>query len=206
MIEYINCAPPADAGRARRALRPSRLPGMAPDVRFPMPASLPPPRRPRRHPLLAPLRLAFRGVCALVILLDDLVRPLYAPLVRRIAALRLVRLFEAWVGGLSPYWVLVLIGVPYVVVEPLKFLALLQIADGRVKTGTFVFLLANLVSFVLIERIFSAGRARLMTLRPMAWLIETVASVRRSLSAYLRIDALRARVRVLWRWARLRLR
>lgn len=171
-----------------------------------MPEIAPPTRRPARNPVVAALRLAFRLVCGVVILLDELVRPLYRPLLRRIAALRLMQMFEAWVGRRSPYAVLVLIGAPYVIVEPLKFLALIRIADGHVKTGTLAFLFAHLVSFVLIERVFSAGRAQLMTLRPMAWLIVTAGAVRASIVGWLRLAELKARLRVLMRWARLRLR
>lgn len=171
-----------------------------------MPPVASPPRRAARNPWLRSLGLAFRLVCAVLILLDELVRPLYRPLVERIVALRWVQAFEGWVGRLPPYVVLVLIAVPYVVVEPLKFLALLGIANGHAKVGTFAFLLANLVSFLVIERIFSAGRAQLMTLRPVAFLIDTVSAVRRAVVAALRLDALKRRVRALWRWLRLRSR
>lgn len=166
----------------------------------------PSPRRRPSNPLFAALRLAFRLVCGAVILLDELVRPLYQPLLQRLAALKLMQAFEAWVSGLSPYVVLVLIGVPYLVVEPLKFLALIGVAHGHVKTGTIAFLLAHLVSFVLIERVFTAGKAQLMTLRPMAWLIATAEQVRASVVSWLRLAELRARLRVLARWARMHLR
>ncbi|MFG1201694.1 hypothetical protein V5F29_04795 [Xanthobacter aminoxidans] len=169
-------------------------------------SSVPPrPSRPR-NPLRVALRFAFRVVVGIVILLDELVRPLYRPLLDWLAALKLVQRFEAWVGGLPAYAVLVLIAVPYGVVEPLKFLALIHIANGHVRTGTFLFLLAHLVSFVLIERIFTAGKAQLMTVRWMAYVIETAASVHRSVSEWLRLAELKRRARALWRWARLRLR
>ncbi|MFG1330952.1 hypothetical protein V5F41_06815 [Xanthobacter autotrophicus] len=164
---------------------------------------VPPPRRASRNPLPAALRTAFRIVCGAVILLDELVRPLYRPLIRRIAELRLMRAFEGWIARRSPYLVLVLIGVPYIVVEPLKFLALIGIANGHAKVGAVAFLLANLVSFVLIERIFTAGKAQLMTLRPMAWLITTAGAVRASVVSWLHLAELKARLRVLARWARL---
>lgn len=163
-------------------------------------------RRPARNPLITVLRLAFRLVCAVVIVLDELVRPLYRPLLDRLAALKLVQAFERWVGGLPAYAVLVLIAVPYGVVEPLKFLALLHIANGHVRMGTFLFLLAHLVSFVLIERVFTAGKAKLMTVRWMAYVIETAASVHRAVAEWLNLSALKLRARALWRWARLRLR
>ncbi|MEP9348393.1 hypothetical protein [Xanthobacter sp. KR7-225] len=171
-----------------------------------MPALPSPPRRAARSPILAALVFLIRVVCGAAIVLDELVRPLYRPLVRWIAALGLMRALERWVSGLSPYLVLLLIGVPYAVVEPLKFLALLKIADGHVKTGGAAFLLAHLVSFVLIERIFTAGRAQLMTLRPVAWLVNTAASVRDAITDFIRLDRIKARLRALARWARMKLR
>lgn len=168
-------------------------------------AASPVPPRPR-NPFLVALRLAFRLLVTAIILLDELVRPLYRPLLDRLAALKLMQAFEHWVGSLPAYAVLVLIAVPYGVVEPVKFLALIHMANGHVRTGTLLFLLAHLVSFVLIERIFTAGKAQLMTVLWMAYVIETAASVHRSVADWLKLDALKRRARALWRWARLRLR
>lgn len=165
-----------------------------------------PVRRRARNPLFAVLRLAFRILVGIIIIVDEIVRPLYEPLVRRIAALALVRRFEHWVAGLPPLAVLVLIGVPYAVVEPVKFLAMLHIANGHVKTGTVVLLLAHLVSFVVIERVYSAGRAQLMRLPAAAWVITTTGAVRDRLYAWLRVAEMKARARVIWRWLRLHLR
>lgn len=166
----------------------------------------PPSRRRAPNAPMAAVLLAFRVVCGIVILLDELVRPLYRPLLRWLAALELMQALERRVGGLSPYLILVLIAVPYAIVEPLKFLALLRIADGHVRTGTVLFLLAHLVSFVLIERIFSAGRAKLMTLPWTAWVIETGSAVRLSIVSWLRLAELKRKARAIWRWLRLRLR
>lgn len=164
------------------------------------------PRRRPRNPVVAVLRLIFRLVVGAVILLDELVRPLYRPLLDQLAALKLMQTFERWVGSLPAYAVVVLIAVPYGVVEPVKFLALLHIANGHARSGTALFLLAHLVSFVLIERIFIAGKAKLMTVWWMAYVIETAASVHRSVVEWLKLAELKRRARALWRWARLRLR
>lgn len=164
------------------------------------------PRRRARNPVLAALRLAFRLVCGIIILLDELVRPLYRPLLDRLAALKLMQAFERWVGSLPPYAILVLIAVPYGVVEPVKFLALIHMANGHVRTGTALFLFAHLVSFVLIERIFTAGKAQLMTVRWMAWGIETAASVHRSVVEWLKLAELKRKARAIWRWVRMRVR
>lgn len=148
----------------------------------------------------------FRLLAALVILLDEAVRPLYRPLLRRLAALGLMRRFERWVGARGQLTVLALLIIPYAVVEPLKFIALLWIADGAVRTGTATFILAHLVSFVLIERIFTAGKRQLMSISWMAWIITTAQQVRDSLVARLGLDRLKHRLRALLRRARAGLR
>ncbi|MFD2032684.1 hypothetical protein ACFSKM_25050 [Ancylobacter dichloromethanicus] len=105
----------------------------------PSPAAAPAPERPRqtsaRHtfrqrPLRASLGFLFRLVCALLILLDELARPVYRPLVARIAALRVVHAFERWVAARSVWTILALLVIPYATVEPLKFVGLIWIAGG----------------------------------------------------------------------------
>ncbi|MFG1393090.1 hypothetical protein [Xanthobacter agilis] len=162
--------------------------------------------RRRRNPVLAAARLLFRILLGILIVADELVRPLYEPLVRWIEALALVQKFERWVAGLPALAILALIGVPYAVVEPVKFLAMLHIANGHVRTGTFVLVLAYLVSFVLIERVYTAGRPQLMTLPAVAWVIVTSGTVRDRIYAWLRLPELKARARVIWRWVRFHLR
>ncbi|MFG1477662.1 hypothetical protein V5F53_03250 [Xanthobacter sp. V4C-4] len=182
------------------------MPAAPPAPSAEMPERPSAPRAKRRNPLVTALRAVFRVVLAILIIVDELVRPLYTPLQRWIAALALVQRFERWVASLPPLAILALIGVPYAVVEPVKFVALLRIADGHVKMGSLVLLLAYLVSFVLIERVYTAGRPQLMTLPAAAWVIRLSAAVREKLSIWLRLPELRARARVMWRWLRLHLR
>lgn len=163
------------------------------------------PRR-RRNPVVAALRALFRVALGVLIIIDELVRPLYEPLQQWLEALALVRKFERWVAGLPPLAILTLIGVPYAVVEPVKFVAMLRIADGHVMMGSLVLLLAYLVSFVLIERVYTAGRDQLMRLPAAAWVINMSVAVRGRLSRWLRLPELKARARVMWRWLRLHLR
>ncbi|MCS0504639.1 hypothetical protein [Ancylobacter mangrovi] len=150
-----------------------------------------PPARARRWPLRAGLLFLLRLLLAIIILADELFRPFYRPLIDRLAALRLMRAFERWVGARSPFTILVLLAIPYLTVEPFKFIALIWIADGAVRTGTLALVLAYLISFVVVERIFTAGRPKLMTIAWMAWLIETATAVQRQLFAWLRIDLIK---------------
>ncbi|MDQ0512205.1 hypothetical protein [Ancylobacter amanitiformis] len=165
----------------------------------------PPPARRRSLPLAA-LSLLFRLIATLVILLDELVRPIYRPLIRRLAALALMQAFERWIAARGPLAVLALLLVPYATVEPLKFVALLWIAKGAVRTGTTMFVLAHLVSFVLIERIFTAGKPKLMTIAWMASIITSASTIRDRIVAWLRLDTLKRRARALLRRVRANLR
>ncbi|MBB3771709.1 hypothetical protein FHS55_002318 [Angulomicrobium tetraedrale] len=165
----------------------------------------PPPAR-RRSLLLAALSCVFRLVATLVILLDELVRPIYRPLIRRLAALALMQAFERWIAARGPLTVLALLLVPYATVEPLKFVALLWIAKGTVRSGTVLLILAHLVSFVLIERIFTAGKPKLMTIGWMAWIITSASAIRDRIVARLRLDTLKRRARALFRRLRASLR
>lgn len=173
--------------------------GMSDSDRAPDPFPAPPPGPRRRYPLLRALGTTlgwiFRLVAALVIILDELVRPIYRPLIARLAALGIMQTFERWVGKLPALAVLILLLVPYAIVEPLKFLGLVWAADGWPKRGTALFLIAHLVSFVLIERVFTAGRPQLMTIPWMAWVIDTASAMRRRIVAALRLEAVKRWIR-----------
>lgn len=187
------------------APRGADMEGMVPPVPPAAPSS-PPPRRSARDsaarrtpPLLRALGILFRLLCTPLILLDELVRPLYRPLIARLAALRIMHTFEHWIAARSVTTILVLLVIAYVTIEPLKLVALVWIADGWPKAGSVLFLLAYLISFVIIERIYSAGRSKLMTVPWMAWVIVTLTTLRDRVVAALRLDrlktALRRRVR-----------
>lgn len=175
------------------------------------PPSLPPSRRAhasagRRVPLhWRVFGFLFRLLCTPLILLDELVRPLYRPLLARLAALRIMHAFERWIAARSVTTILVLLIVPYVTIEPLKIIALVWIADGWAKAGTVLFALAYLVSFVIIERIYSAGRAKLMTVAWMAWVIVTLTALRDRVVVALRLDRLKQALRRSLRGVRRRL-
>ncbi|MFK8253875.1 hypothetical protein [Ancylobacter terrae] len=143
--------------------------------------------------LLAVLRIPFEAAIAVIVILDEAMRPLYRPLLRAIARLKLMALFEAWVAARPRAVILVLLGAPFIIIEPMKILGLVLIGQGAFRTGALVFGLAHLASFVLVERIYRAGEAKLMSYRWFATVMGFVAKVR---------DAVLDRVRAsaAWRW------
>jgi hypothetical protein len=108
--------------------------------------------------------------------LDALVEPIFRPLLRWLAKLRFVVRFEAFVAGLPPYGALAALAVPFALAEPAKLYALILFATGHPIVGLVIFVLAYFVSFVVVERVYSAGREKLRTIgwfaRTMDWLFD----------------------------------
>jgi hypothetical protein len=133
----------------------------------------PRPMTPRRLAML-PLQI----LVALFVVLDELVRPLYRPLVRRFKALRIVEIGEALVARQPRFVILVLLVVPLGIAEPLKLLSLLLIGSGKPVRGIILLAFAHLLSFLLIERIYEAGKPKLMTIGWFARLIGFIDRIR----------------------------
>lgn len=107
-------------------------------------------------------------------LLDELLFPLFRPLIAWLSALRLFQRLGDWLGRLPPYAALVALGVPFVVIEPMKVVAIWWAGTGHVITGTIGLLLAHALSLLVVERIFHAVYQPLMRIewfaRLLGWL------------------------------------
>ena len=135
------------------------------------------------------LRLPFEVLLALLVVLDETVRPLYRPLLRWIGTWRFMAGFEAWVAAQHRFFILFLLSVPFVVAEPLKILGLIWIARDAVVTGTVTLALAYLAGFVLVERIYRAGEPKLMTIGWFAELMRLIVIVREAMLGWVRQTA-----------------
>ena len=100
-------------------------------------------------------------------LLDELLFPLFRPLIAWLSGLQLFQRLGRWLGRLRPYAALVALGVPFVIIEPLKVVAIWWAGTGHVVTGTIGLLLAHALSLLVVERIFHAVYLPLMRI---AWL------------------------------------
>lgn len=107
-------------------------------------------------------------------LLDELLSPLFGPLIRKLTELRLFQRIGEFIGGLPPYGALALLGVPFVIIEPAKAFAVYWAAIGHVAQGTVMLLIAHVLSLLICERIFHAGYVPLMRIgwfnRLLTWL------------------------------------
>jgi hypothetical protein len=156
-----------------------------------------------------PIRLlsAFaRAVLTLLVLIDEIARPLYRPLTRWISSLALIARMEAAIARLPRLAILLLLAIPFAIAEPAKLGSLFLIADGRMKSGLIMLGLAHLFSFIVVERIYHAGREKLLTYGWLNWTMTLLASLRdralawiRSSAIYRSVIALRDDVRQWWR-------
>ena len=143
-----------------------------------MTEDLPPPSAPERGPLTRGLLAVLRAVITVFVVLDELLRPLYRPLLRRLAELRVMRRLEESVAALPPPLVLLALAVPFAIAEPLKLFGLVLFARGQFWPGLVVTAFAHLMSFVFVERIYHAGREKLLRYRWFAWIMGQVVRVR----------------------------
>lgn len=161
------------------------------------------------NPLLRAPRMLLEGALSLVILLDEVLRPLYRPLLRAVASLQIVRRAEVFVARQSRLTILILLAVPFAIAEPLKLLALVLLATGRFWSGAVLLGLAHLASFLLVERIYHAGRDKLRTYPWFAWAMDRLTALRDAVLTRLRASAVyrvaRHLARRLRRWWRSRL-
>lgn len=155
-----------------------------------MEPSTPRPAPPRPDPLpLRALRFVVEVVLAALILLDELVRPLYRPLARWIASLRLVARMEAAISRMPRLAVLLLLALPLAVAEPLKLVGLVLIGRGQLGLGIVVLGLAYLASFLIVERIYHAGSAQLLSYGWLAWTMGHLSRLRATLLGWVKASA-----------------
>jgi membrane protein YqaA with SNARE-associated domain len=84
---------------------------------------------------------------------------------------------------LSPYPSLALFSVPVIILEPVKPVAAYLAATGQMLGGALTLIIGELLKLVLVERLFSLTRDKLMKIPTFAWLEATQAwQTMRSLS------------------------
>jgi hypothetical protein len=143
-----------------------------------MPDDLPPSPVSRHGPFTRGLLTLLRAVITVFVILDEFLRPLYRPLLRRLAELRIMRRLEESVATLPRPLVLLTLAIPFAIAEPLKLFGLLLFARGQFWAGLVVTACAHLISFVFVERIYHAGRDKLLSYRWFAWIMGQIVRVR----------------------------
>lgn len=130
-----------------------------------------------------------RALLTVFIILDEIARPLYRPLIRWFSSLGLVHRLEEAVARLPRPLVLLALAVPFVIAEPLKLLGLVLMARGTFWTGLIVLGLAHLTTFLIVERIYHAGREKLLSYRWFVWSMGIVIRLRDQVLGWVRASA-----------------
>ena len=141
---------------------------------MPQPSKLPKGVRVVRRILTLPAAIAV----AAYLLLSDLIGPVLAPVIRWLAGLRLFVRLRSVLEVLTPYQALVVLAVPFLILEPLKLLALVVIARGHVVTGTAGLVGLHGLSLLSTERLFAVVKPKLLTIGWFAYLWGYVVLIR----------------------------
>jgi hypothetical protein len=76
---------------------------------------------------------------------------------------------RVWITSLPPYPTLALFALPLVILEPVKPIAAYLVGTGHVATGMIVLIVGEILKLVLVERLFSVSRDKLMSIPAFAW-------------------------------------
>lgn len=125
--------------------------------------------------------LAFpvRLVIIAVSLIEAALRPIYRPIVAVVSKWRIFAWLEHRIASLPRLAILVLLAVPFAIAEPAKVLAIVIIARGHLLIGVVTLVVAYLATFLIVERIYHAGRHKLLTYRWLAWIMHYAVIARR---------------------------
>jgi hypothetical protein len=136
-------------------------------------------RSDERSPAVAFLRAAARFVAGIFVvgyaLLDELLFPLLRPLIRYLSGLRLFEGLAVLIRKLPPHAMLVVLAVPFVVIEPLKLVSLWWFAMGHIIQGGVMLVVSHGLSLLILERLYETGHDQLMQIawfkKLMDWLV-----------------------------------
>ncbi len=102
-------------------------------------------------------------------LVDAVFLTIARPVARGLACLQIFHSLREWIVSLRPYPTLALFVVPVIILEPAKPLAAYLTATDHVISGLTVLVVGEILKLVLIERLFSVSRDKLMSIRAFAW-------------------------------------
>lgn len=111
----------------------------------------------------------FHALVAIILVVDAIAKPIYKPVIGWAANLKVMAALEAKIQSMPRFAVLLLFGVPFAVAEPLKLYALLLMAGGHFLFGLVLLILSYLITFILVERIYHAGKEKLLTYSWFSW-------------------------------------
>jgi hypothetical protein len=114
------------------------------------------------------LKLVTYVAAGLYLLVDMIFITLAKPIADWIDKHVPLRRLRAWIRSLPPYPSLALFSVPLIVLEPIKPIAAYLAATGQFVSGALTFIFGELLKLVLVERLFSLTREKLIKIPAFA--------------------------------------
>jgi hypothetical protein len=108
-------------------------------------------------------------LAAIYFLVDAVFMTVARPLADRIAAHWIFGSLRVRIVSLRPYPTLALFAVPLIVLEPVKPVAAYLAGTGHIATGMIVLVAGEILKLVLVERLFSVSRDKLISIPAFAW-------------------------------------
>ena len=108
----------------------------------------------------------------LYLLVDAIFMTVAKPIAKWIDKHVPLRRLRDWIRSLPPYPSLALFSIPVIVLEPIKPIAAYLVATGQLLSGAVTFIFGELLKLVLVERLFSLTREKLMRIPAFARLYQ----------------------------------
>ena len=108
------------------------------------------------------------ALAALYFLADALFMAIAKPISDWLARRLVLRRLRAWIRSLRPYPSLALFSVPVIMLEPVKPVAAYLAATGQMLGSVVTLIVGELLKLVLVERLFSLTRDKLMKIPAFA--------------------------------------
>src|ERR1700733_827294 len=124
------------------------------------------PRRIHVNRIVKPFVVVFAAIWFLA---DAIFATIAHPLARWIGEHWVFSRLRTWIRSLRPYPALALFAVPVIILEPVKPVAAYLAATGQMLGSLLTLIIGELLKLVLVERLFSLTRDKLMKIPTFAW-------------------------------------
>jgi hypothetical protein len=115
------------------------------------------------------LKSAIFMVAAIYFLVDAVFMTVARPFANWIAEHWIFGRVRVWIVSLRPYPTLALFAAPLIVLETVKPVAVYAAGTGHIKIGMIVLVVGEILKLVLVERLFSVSRDKLLSIPAFAW-------------------------------------
>ena len=122
-------------------------------------------------------------VAAVYIGVDAVFFTVAKPVADWVSKRRILDGLAAWIVSLRPYPTLALFMVPLIVLEPIKPFAAYIVATGHVKVALTTFVVGEILKLVILERLFSISRDKLMLIPAFGWTYRNFCQIKNWLEA-----------------------